>query len=116
MGKKSKEKIEILIFELKKENEKKQKDILISVKSELKNEKNEKINKIEKIKKMKKEKKDLEENFEKQREEKNRIEKDYIIQKRENNFLEKIHLNKNLDKEESINKIYTNFRTKLIEI
>merc|ERR1739845_154152 len=83
--KKSKEKIEILIFELKKENEKKQKeiekmkkrirkekDILISVKSELKNEKNEKINKIEKIKKMKKEKKDLEENFEKQREEKNR--------------------------------------------
>lgn len=144
--KKSKEKIEILIFELKKENEKKQKeiekmkkrirkekDILISVKSELKNEKNEKINKIEKIKKMKKEKKDLEENFEKQREEKNRIEKDYIIQKRENNFLKKIDLenfelkkrndflekkllNKNLDKEESINKIYTNFRTKLIEI
>merc|ERR1712054_557000 len=91
------------------------------------------INKIEKIKKMKKEKKDLEENFEKQREEKNRIEKDYIIQKRENNFLKKIDLenfelkkrndflekkllNKNLDKQESINKIYTNFRTKLIEI
>merc|ERR1712232_496723 len=106
--KKSKEKIEILIFELKKENEKKQKE-------------------IEKMRKMKKEKKDLEENFEKQREEKNRIEKDYIIQKRENNFLKKIDLenfelkkrndflekkllNKNLDKEESINKIYTNFR------
>merc|ERR1712232_149932 len=75
----------------------KEKDILISVKSELKNEKN-------------------------------RIEKDYIIQKRENNFLKKIDLEnfelkkrndflkKNLDKEESINKIYTNFRTKLIEI
>merc|ERR1712057_149662 len=36
--------------------------------------------------------------------------------KKRNDFLEKKLLNKNLDKEESINKIYTNFRTKLIEI
>merc|ERR1711970_1469863 len=96
----------------------KEKDILISVKSELKNENNEKINKIEKIKKMKKEKKDLEENFEKQRENKflKKIDLENFELKKRNDFLEKKLLNKNLDKEESINKIYTNFRTKLIEI